>query len=551
MNIFIIGFSASGKTTIGKIVATKLGWEFLDTDQEIAKTTGKSVNDIFAEMGEAHFRKLERQCLSSICKNNNQVVSTGGGMFMDTYNQELMNENGIVICLEALPETIHKRLQSQNCEKLQTTIRPMLTSTNSLEKIKSLKTQRQSIYALAHWTIHTDYLDFSQVTSEILKAHDTLNKLRGSEPNQSHDDLAATVDTSSGSYPILVGWGIIENLGQQIESLISPSVVYVVLDEGVSHQSKQIQSSLESTGIKSHMFVVSSGEQIKTLETASQIYKWLAQCKAERGHLIAAMGGGVIGDLVGFVAATYLRGMRFIQIPTTLLAMADASIGGKVAVNLPQGKNLVGSFHQPKFVLTDISILKSLPKRELISGWAEAIKHGLILNASLVDAFENNQKEISTLSPDIVTDVIKKSIQIKANVVSQDEKETLNTRVLLNYGHTIGHAIESTTEYKDFLHGEAISIGMMGAAYISEFMDLLSHKDVERQCALLKSYGLPTSSNNINISMLEEAMLVDKKMTEKSIRWVLLNGIGNAVTKNNVPKQIIREALNRLTSSTS
>ena len=551
MNIFIIGFSASGKTTIGEIVATKLGWEFVDTDQEIAKTTGKSVNDIFAEMGEAHFRKLERQCLSSICKNNNQVVSTGGGMFMDTYNQELMNENGIVICLEALPETIHKRLQNQNCGKSQTTIRPMLNSTNSLEKIKSLKTQRQSIYALAHWTIHTDHLDLYQVTTEILKAHDILNKLRSSGTNQSHDNLAVTVNTSSGSYPILVGWGIVENLGQQTETLISPSVVYIVLDEKVSHQSKQIQSSLESTGIKSHVFVVPSGEQIKTLETASQIYKWLAECNAERGHLIAAMGGGVIGDLVGFVAATYLRGMRFIQIPTTLLAMTDASIGGKVAVNLPQGKNLVGSFHQPEFVLTDISMLKSLPKRELISGWAEAIKHGLILNANLVDAFENNRKEISTLSPDIVTDVIKKSIQIKADVVSQDEKETLNTRVLLNYGHTIGHAIESTTEYKDFLHGEAISIGMMGAAYISEFMDLLSHKDVERQCALLKSYGLPTSSNNINISMLEEAMLVDKKMTEKSIRWVLLNGIGNAVIKNNVPKQIIREALNRLTSSTS
>ena len=546
-NIFVIGFSGSGKTTIGKTVAEKLGWRFVDTDQEIETMTGKSIKDIFAEMGESHFRKLERQCLSSLCVNDNQVVSTGGGMFMDKYNQELMNGNGIVICLEARPETIHERLQNQHHEEPQTTIRPMLTVTNSLEQIRSLKTQRQPIYALAHWTIHTDYLNLSQVTTEVLKARNILNKQMNPDTYQSYDDLAATVDASSGSYPIWVGWGIIKELGQRVKALIDPSVAYIVIDEGVHHQSKQAQASLESVGIKTHVFVVPSGEQSKTLETAGQIYRWLAQCNAERGHLIAAIGGGVVGDLAGFVSATYLRGMRLIQIPTTLLAMTDASIGGKVAVNLSQGKNLVGSFHQPQFVLTDIAILESLPKRELISGWAEAIKHGLILNADLVDAFENNQKNVSTLTPDVVTDVIKKSIQIKASVVSQDEKETLNIRVLLNYGHTIGHAIESTTGYKDFLHGEAISLGMTGAAYISEFMGLLSPEGVERQCTLLRSYGLPTSYNDINKDLLEEAMLVDKKMTEKSIRWVLLNGIGKAVIRNNVPKQIIREALNRLT----
>jgi 3-dehydroquinate synthase len=233
-----------------------------------------------------------------------------------------------------------------------------------------------------------------------------------------------------------------------------------------------------------------AGEQHKTLETVEHVYAWLADRKAERGHIIVAVGGGVVGDLAGLVAATYLRGMPFAQVPTSLLAMMDAAIGGKVAVDLPQGKNLVGAFYQPKFVLSDVSTLQTLPQRELTSGWAEAIKHGLILQPDLLDSFERDRDDILALKPDVATDIIRRSVAVKANVVSQDERETLGVRILLNYGHTLGHAIEAASGYGNFLHGEAVSVGMMGAAYIGNAMGMMSDEEVDRQRAILESYGL-------------------------------------------------------------
>ena len=273
------------------------------------------------------------------------------------------------------------------------------------------------------------------------------------------------------------------------------------------------------------------------------MYKWLADRKAERGHMILAVGGGVVGDLAGFVAATYLRGMPFAQVPTTLLAMMDAAIGGKVAVDLPQGKNLVGAFYQPRFVLSDVKTLGTLPARELTSGWAEAIKHGLILDKELLATFEKNIREIKSLDPEIATQIIRDSVAIKANIVSQDERETLGIRILLNYGHTIGHAIESATQYTQYLHGEAVSIGMMAAASISKSMGLLEASDVERQRTLLSNYGLPINVGALDTADILEAMKSDKKTSRGQINWVLLDGIGNAVTNNRVPDDYVMEAL--------
>jgi 3-dehydroquinate synthase len=294
------------------------------------------------------------------------------------------------------------------------------------------------------------------------------------------------------------------------------------------------------------MFLLPPGEQSKSLEMARHLYSWLAGRRAERGHAVLSVGGGVAGDLGGFVAATFLRGMPFAQVPTSLLAMMDASIGGKVAVDLPQGKNLVGAFYQPRFVLTDVQALASLPDRELSSGWAEALKHGLILDKPLVCDFEERRDEIRALDAVVATDVIRRSVSIKADVVSRDEKETLGVRVLLNYGHTIGHAIEAATGYGSFLHGEAVSVGMMGAAYIGEATGLMPGQDVARQRRLLESYGLPVSNPGMDVDAVSQAMLSDKKTVGKSIRWVLLDGIGKAVVRDDVPPEVVTETLERL-----
>ena len=278
----------------------------------------------------------------------------------------------------------------------------------------------------------------------------------------------------------------------------------------------------------------------------AKVYSWLASHKAERGDLILAVGGGVVGDLAGFVAATYLRGMPFAQIPTTLLSMMDSSIGGKVAVDLPQGKNLVGAFYQPCFVLSDVETLVTLPRRELTSGWAEAIKHGLILDRELFEKFESDSEHITSLNPDVATDIIRRSVAIKAGVVSTDEKETKGVRILLNYGHTIGHALESTSGYSKFLHGEAVSVGMMGAAEIGCLVGSLTEQDVSRQRSALIKYGLPVNLESVDADEMLQAMKSDKKTSGGAIRWVLLDGIGKAETNHNVPEDYVRDALSKL-----
>jgi 3-dehydroquinate synthase len=545
-NIFITGFSGTGKTTVSRDAARMLGFRLVDLDEEIALAAGKPIESIFADDGESVFRKIEQECLAAACERDKQVVSTGGGIVMNERNRELMERNGIVVCLEARPDTIYKRLDAEQQAGASPAVRPMLAGTDPLARIASLKEVRQANYNRAHWTIHTDSMTPQKVAEEVVRAWKMLADKQPAETLAHDKDLAATVRTSSGDYPVWVGWGLIDELGERVKRILSPQVAYIISDEGVYHQARRAQWAMEGAGIPTHMFFIPAGEQNKTLETVQYVYKWLADRKAERGHLIVAVGGGVVGDLAGFVAATYLRGMPFAQVPTSMLAMMDASIGGKVAVDMPHGKNLVGAFYQPKFVLGDVQALQTLPQRELTSGWAEAIKHGLILDRELLETFEEHQASIRSLEPDIATDVIRRSVAVKANVVLQDEMETLGIRVLLNYGHTMGHALEAATGYGMLLHGEAVSIGMMGAAYLGNAMGLMTDDEVERQRRILSAFGLPLTYGEVDLDAVNKAMLSDKKTSGGNIRWVLLDGIGNAITRNDVPPELVQETLKRL-----
>jgi 3-dehydroquinate synthase len=302
-------------------------------------------------------------------------------------------------------------------------------------------------------------------------------------------------------------------------------------------------------GIEAHSFIFPAGEQSKTLATAESIYKWLIERRAERNHAILAVGGGVTGDLGGFVAATFLRGIPFIQVPTSMAAMVDASIGGKVAVNVPEAKNMIGSFYQPKMVLADPETLLTLDNRGLSEGWAEAIKHGFIRDQNLVEIFENNAEALGSLDPDISTAVIRRSIQIKADVVSNDEKEKLGIRILLNYGHTVGHALEVASRYGKYLHGEGVSIGMMAAAEISFKMGMIEKDVVQRQEHILRQFNLPIVARQVDPSTLSQAMQLDKKTEKGSVRWVLLREVGHAVSTRDVPKSVVDEVLSLITGN--
>ena len=367
------------------------------------------------------------------------------------------------------------------------------------------------------------------------------------ETNMTDPNLAATVHHSGGSYPVVAGWDILDGLGERLADAGLRGAAYIITDDNVMNPyGRRVQRALQAAGIAAHCFIIPAGESSKSFELAQAIYHWLAGLRAERGHTIVSVGGGVAGDLGGFVAATFLRGMPFVQVPTSMAAMVDASIGGKVAINLPQAKNLVGAFYQPRGVFADAQALSTLGKRELAEGWAEAIKHGFILDAALVDVFEEHAEALMNVEPEISTEVIRRSMAIKAEVVSQDERETLGVRILLNYGHTIGHALEASTEYGRFMHGEGVSVGMTGAARMACEMGLLSPAVADRQQRLLERFNLPIAARGVDPEKVLQAMSLDKKVQSGTNRWVMLEAAGQAVVRQDVPWGLVERTVREL-----
>jgi 3-dehydroquinate synthase len=296
--------------------------------------------------------------------------------------------------------------------------------------------------------------------------------------------------------------------------------------------------SLKEAGIKARRFDVPDGERSKNLRQVSQLYDALLDAGADRSTVVAALGGGVVGDLAGFVAASLLRGLPFVQIPTTLLAMVDSSVGGKTGVNVSRGKNLVGAFHQPRLVWMDVTTLRTLPPRELAAGMAELIKHGAIRDAAFFQWLETELEGLMSLEPELLIPALERSCQIKAEVVRQDERES-GLRMILNFGHTVGHAVEALKRYRGILHGEAVAIGMAFAAGRSETLGLSPGGTKDRLVALLHRAGLPTELPVFPRRAYLQALGVDKKKREAKIRFVALRGIGRAETVPLLPREIM------------
>lgn len=336
---------------------------------------------------------------------------------------------------------------------------------------------------------------------------------------------------------IIVGKSLLEEINTLID-LKSFSSFLIICDQRVLPSAEKAERQLKITGKKTGIFILNGGEKVKSISSLKRIYQKLFTFKADRKTLVISLGGGTIGDVVGFAAATYLRGLSFIQIPTTLLAMVDASLGGKTAVNFNRIKNLIGAFHQPKAVLIDLHFLKTLPKNEMRNGMAEIIKYGLTLDKSLINILLEYKKNKNKL-----LEIIKRSVLLKMKIVSRDEQEG-NQRAILNFGHTIGHAIEANS--KNFGHGEAVAIGMAGATLISQRMGFIAEPDVNKILNLLRDFSLPIKVRGITPTELIEAMKKDKKKENKEINWVLLKQIGQGIIKQKVDKKIIKQVLEKL-----
>lgn len=349
------------------------------------------------------------------------------------------------------------------------------------------------------------------------------------------------VNLGERSYPIIVEKGAIDRLGELLKER-SCRFIAVIADGRVSSLwGEKLKEILEKEGINNIFLSVKPGEKSKNLASANRLWNQLADNKVDRGWWIASFGGGMVGDLAGFVAASYMRGLEFVQIPTTLLAQVDASIGGKVAVDHPKGKNLLGFFYQPKFVIVDPAFLTTLSPRQFRNGMAEVIKYGAIKERVLLELLRVNVGKIKKREEGILAHIVERCIEIKADYVEKDEKDLLGIRAQLNFGHTIGHIIERESGYR-LLHGEAVSIGMVFACLISHRLGYLTKEELNELKSLLALYNLPLQLRfPLKVDEIIEGLQWDKKVKEGRIRFVLLKGLGNAFLCEDVPLSLIRE----------
>lgn len=349
------------------------------------------------------------------------------------------------------------------------------------------------------------------------------------------------------SYSILIAEGLLGKTGEVLRERQFQGRILIVTNPTVAHwYLEPVVQSLKDAGFDYKVAEVPDGESYKSLEQASILYDTLVDGAFDRKSILIALGGGVIGDLTGFVAATYMRGVRFIQIPTTLLAQVDSSIGGKVAVNHPKGKNLIGAFYQPSLVISDVGALRTLPKTEFSSGMAEVIKHGIIMDENYLRLITGEHQLISSLDPGLLSFVVSGSCRIKSQVVEQDEKES-GLRAILNFGHTIGHAIEAVTNYTRYKHGEGVAIGMVAAAKIAAQTGLLKQPDLlARILEICGRFQLPTHLPGLAISDILKVIQLDKKVEYSKVRWILPESIGSMKITNEVTEEVITSVLSEM-----
>ena len=542
--IFLIGPTGSGKTTVANLVAELLGWSFVDTDEVIARSAGQNIPDIFAFDGEARFRELESAALRRVAEDAHVVVATGGGVGERAENLARIHAAGWVVALDAAPETTLRRLMlaARVSGVPIGHARPLLAGGAPLARLRMLYDRRQSWYAGADELVATD-----SITAELAAARIVSGLImRDMLPTEGVTSQTRHIATTNGDgYDAMVSWGGLTAMGDCLAELRLPPRLHLVADATVAAlYAPFVFDSLRDAGFDPELLTVPSGEASKSREQLARIHDWLVERRAERTEAVVALGGGVIGDLAGFAAATYLRGIPLIQVPTSLLAQVDASIGGKVAIDHPRGKNLIGAFHQPRLVLADPALLLTLPPRQRIEGWAEVIKHGVALDSAYFERLEREADDLFMLHPASVTDIVAGSVAIKAGVVEGDERERDGgRRHLLNYGHTIAHAIESVTGYGSWLHGEAVAAGMVAEARLGMRLGITPAEVVERQEELLARFELPTDLEHISAPQLLHAALWDKKVRGGKVRWVLPTGLGSATLVSDIAEDDVRAAL--------
>jgi shikimate kinase/3-dehydroquinate synthase len=555
--IVLVGMMGSGKSSIGQKLAHRLGLKFVDADAEIAAAAGMSIPEIFAKFGEGYFRDGERRVLYRLLNGGPLVLATGGGAFLDPRTRRRIAERGVSIWFDAAHETLLRRVRRKGD-------RPLLQTEDPAATLRRLMDERNPVYATADLRVVSHDVPHDAMVEQTLAllaerlptlAFGAKRPLEDLPTSMTHfaprreEPLhreSVRVDLGPRSYDIFIGSGLLKEAGEQIAALAAGAACAIVTDSNVAPlYLKPLQASLEACGLRSTAIVVEPGEASKSLAVLGRVLDEALAAKIERRDVVIALGGGVVGDLAGFVAASLRRGCRFVQIPTTLLAQVDSSVGGKTGINSLHGKNLIGAFHQPSLVLADIDTLETLPERELRAGYAEIVKYGLIRDRRFFEWLEADGEAVFSGKPEQIC-AIAVSCQMKACIVGGDETEQ-GDRALLNLGHTFGHALERLVAYdsKRLVHGEGVAIGLAQAFRFSHRLGLCNGLDATRVERHLERVGLPTRISDIpdfsaDAETVLEAMRQDKKVERGALTFVLAREIGGAfVAKNVEAKEVL------------
>jgi shikimate kinase / 3-dehydroquinate synthase len=526
----LTGFMGSGKTSVGSQVASLLGWRFVDLDEAFVEAQSGSIPDFFASEGEAAFRARECEILELVMADDPRgtglVVALGGGTLESPEAVDMLHERGGVVFLDVDPGQAWARVQG--------TPRPLARDDESFRAL--LARRREAYESAASWVLPVGTKSVHQLAEEVVQ----MVRLAGENWQTLWGRRLTATERSS---LVMGGTDALASLATQAASAhAAGSRLFVITDKNVLRAWGETVISLLGESPGDGVFVVEPGEGSKSILTLERCWDWLADRGARRDDVVVALGGGVVGDLAGFAAATYQRGISLWQIPTTLLAQVDSSVGGKTAVDLGAGKNLVGAFYQPDLVVADPLALTTLPHEDYVGGLGEVVKHALLMSPAVLEGLEIEAQKIIDRDLAVVGRMVKESIGYKVSVVEDDERER-GQRAALNLGHTVAHAIEVVEGFGSVRHGNAVALGLLVALAVSEELLGLSSSVRERTGALLSKFGLSTTLALPPVDLLLAAMGRDKKVRAGTSGFVGLRAVGDPVWGMDVSREVVTKAL--------